>query len=406
MGVNEVSGGFSKSGLSRLREVMAAYVERGEVPGLVTVVSRHGEVVIDEIGTQTVGGPPARADTIFRISSLTKPITATAAMMCVEECKIRLDDPVDRLLPELADRVVLKRLDGPLDDTVPAIRPITVRDLLTFTWGFGLVIAPPDTFPIQRAQTDLRLGQGAPAPAIPPEPDEWIRRLGTLPLMHQPGEGWMYSTGSDVLGVLIARATGQSFDAFLRERVFEPLGMSDTGFSVPTAKLGRLATGYQDGASLGEFEVYDPADASQWGSPPAFPSGAGGLVSTARDYLTFGQMLANHGKYDGGRLLSRASVEIMTFDHLTPEQKVASGPFAPYFENHGWGFGVSVSTRRDDIGEPVGRFGWNGGLGSVWYADPQQDLVTILLTGCAKFTLIPPPLYRDFWTLASAAIDD
>jgi CubicO group peptidase (beta-lactamase class C family) len=401
-----MSGGFSKPRLSRIREVMAAYVERGEVPGLVTVVSRHGEVVIDEIGAQAVGGPPVREDTIFRISSLTKPVTAAAAMMCVEECKIRLDEPVDRLLPELADRVVLKRLDGPLDETMPAIRPVTVRDLFTFTMGFGLVIAPPDTFPIQRALTDLRLGQGAPAPAIPPDPDEWIRRMGTLPLMHQPGEGWMYNTGFDVLGVLIARACGQPFEAFLRERIFEPLGMTDTDFSVPAAKLGRLATGYQDGARVGEFEVYDPADASQWSSPPAFPSGAGGLVSTVRDYLAFGRMMVNYGKYDGGRMLSRASVEIMTSDHLTPEQKAASGPFAPYFENHGWGFGVSVSTRRDDIGEPVGRFGWNGGLGSVWYADPHEDLVTILMTGCAKVTLIPPPLYRDFWTLAYQAIDD
>lgn len=207
-------GGLSKTRLARMRDVMAGYVERGEVPGLVLAVSRRGEAVIEPIGATDLEGTPVRSDTIFRISSLTKPITAAATMMCVEECSLRLDEPVDRLLPELADRVVLRNLDGPLDDTVPASWPVTVRDLLTFRWGFGMVIAPPDRYPIQRAMTELCLGQGAPDPQVPPEPDEWIRRLGTLPLMHQPGEGWMYNTGSDVLGVLIARAAGQPFDEF------------------------------------------------------------------------------------------------------------------------------------------------------------------------------------------------
>jgi len=400
------SGGLSKARLACMHEVMEGYVERGEVTGLVMVVSRRGDTAVDAIGVQDVGGAPVRHDTIFRISSLTKPITATAAMICVEECRLRLDEPVDRLLPELADRVVLKRLDGPLADTVPASRPITVRDLLTFQWGFGLILGPPDEYPIQRAMTELCLGQGPPSPAIPPEPDEWIRRLGTLPLMHQPGEKWMYSTGSDVLGVLIARATGQPFETFLRERIFEPLAMVDTAFSVPAAKLGRLATGYQDNPETGALEVYDPAAGSQWSRPPAFPSGAGGLVSTVDDYLTFGQMLLRNGSHDGGRVLSRPSLEIMTADQLTPRQKASSGPFASYFDNHGWGFGMSVVTRRDDIGEPVGRFGWNGGLGSIWYSDPGEEMVTILMTGCAKRTLTPPALYRDFWTLAYQAIDD
>jgi CubicO group peptidase (beta-lactamase class C family) len=216
-------GGLSKSRLARMRDVMSGYVERGEVPGLVLAVSRRGETVIEPIGAADADGRPIRADTIFRISSLTKPITAAAAMMCVEECTLRLDEPVDRLLPELADRVVLRQLDGPLTDTVPASRPITVRDLLTFVWGLGMVIAPPGTYPIQQAMDELELGQGPPDPTVPPEPDEWIRRLGTLPLIHQPGAGWMYNTGSDVLSVLITRASGQPFAEFLRERVFEPL---------------------------------------------------------------------------------------------------------------------------------------------------------------------------------------
>src|SRR6266704_835248 len=236
------TGGLSKERLSRMHEVMADYVERGDVPGLVTLVSRRGEVHVDVIGTQAIGeSPPMRRDTIFRISSMTKPIIAVATMILVEECELRLDEPVDRLLPELADRKVLKRLDGPLDETVPAKRPITVRDLLTFRMGFGQMMAPPDSYPILKVASEQQIGMGPPSPSTMPTPDEWIRRLGTLPLMHQPGDKWMYNTGSDVLGVLIARASGQPLETFFRERIFEPLGMEDTGFSVPATKLERFA---------------------------------------------------------------------------------------------------------------------------------------------------------------------
>ncbi|HLJ99090.1 MAG TPA: serine hydrolase domain-containing protein, partial [Streptosporangiaceae bacterium] len=348
-------GGLSKSRLARMRDVMAGYVERGEVPGLVLAVSRRGEAVVEPIGATDWDGTPTHSDTIFRISSMTKPITAAAVMSLVEECKLRLDDPVDELLPELADRAVLRSLESPLDDTVPAQRPVTVRDLLTFTWGFGMVIAPPGSFPIQQAMVDLDLGQGAPDPLVPPPPDEWMRRLGTLPLIHQPGTGWMYNTGSDVLGVLIARVSGQPLEEFFRERIFEPLKMADTGFSVPAASLSRLATGYEDNGS----DVYDTVADSKWKRPPAFPSGAGGLVSTVPDYLAFGEMMMRKGKHDGGRVLSRPSVELMITDQLTPEQKQGSGLFGPYFASHGWGLGMSVVTRQDSLEEPVGRYGWN-----------------------------------------------
>ncbi len=394
--------GLSKSRLALMRDVMAGYVERGEVPGLVLAVCRRGEAIIEPIGAAHPDGTPIRDDTIFRLSSMTKPITAAATMICLEECKLRLDEPVDRLLPELADRVVLQRPDAPLDDTVPADRAITVRDLLTFVWGLGMVIAPPGTLPVQDAMDDLELNQSPWKPTIPPPPDEWIRRLGTVPLLHQPGAGWMYHTGSDVLGVLIARATGQPFDQFLRERIFEPLNMTDTGFSVPAASLSRLATGVHDNG----VDVYDAVADSRWRKPPAFPSGAGGLVSTVRDYLAFGEMILHEGRYDGGRLLSRASAEMMTSDQLTAEQKQECGPWAPYFTNHGWGFGMSVATERQDLGEPAGRFGWNGALGSVWYGDRAEDLDLILMTGCAKNVFTPPPIYRDFWTLAYSAIDE
>jgi len=400
------SGGLSKARLGRVHDVMAGYVERGDVPGIVTLVSRRGEQHVEAVGTKAVGGDPVRRDTIFRISSMTKPITAAATMILVEECKLRLDEPVDRLLPELSGRKVLKRLDGPLDDTVPANRPISVRDLLTFRMGFGIVMAPPGTYPIQSAMSEQHLGQGPPSPSTPPAPDEWIRRLGTLPLVHQPGEQWMYSTGSDVLGVLIARASGQALETFLRERLFEPLGMKDTGFSVPATKLDRLATGYWTNPETGAFEVYDEAEGGQSSRPPAFPSGAGGLVSTIDDYLAFGQMLLSKGRHGSERVLSRLSVETMTTDQLTPAQKATSAFFGGYFDGHGWGFGVSIVTRRDDVAAVPGRFGWDGGLGTSWWSDPKEEMVTILMTQRGWDSPSPPNVCLDFWTSAYQAIDD
>jgi CubicO group peptidase (beta-lactamase class C family) len=397
---------FSKARLRRMHEAMAGYVDRGEIPGMVTLVGRHAEVHVDALGAKAIGGDPVRRDTIFRIASMTKAITAAAAMILVEECKLRLDEPVDRLLPELANRKVLKRLDAPLDDTVPATRSITVRDLLTFRMGFGIVMGPPDKYPIVLATDELQIGVGPPSPDTTPAPDEWIRRLGTLPLMYQPGERWMYNTGSEVLGVLIARVSGQPFDTFLRERIFDPLGMRDTGFSVPAEKLDRLATSYCTNFHTGKLVVFDPAEGGQWSRPPVFPSGAAGLVSTVDDYFAFARMLLNKGKHGSDRILSRPSVESMTTDQLTAEQKAVSGLIPGYFDSHGWGFGVSVVTKRVDVAGPVGKFGWDGGLGTSWYSDPQEDMVTILLTQRAWTSPSPPNVCLDFWTLAYQAIED
>ncbi|MDP9341724.1 MAG: beta-lactamase family protein [Actinomycetota bacterium] len=401
------AGGLSTARLGRMHDVMAGHVEGGGVPGLVTLVSRRGEVHVDAIGMKALrGSDPMRRDTIFRISSMTKPVTAAATMILVEECRLRLDEPVDRLLPELSGRRVLKRLDGPLDDTVPAHRPITVRDLLTFRMGFGLVMAPPGTYPIQQATDELRLAQGPPSPSTPPEPDEWIRRLGTLPLMHQPGEQWMYNTAADVLGVLIARAAGRPFETFLRERIFEPLGMKDTGFSPPASELDRLATSYWTDPGTGALELYDEAEGGQWSGPPAFPSGAGGLVSTTDDFLAFGQMMLDGGRRGSERILSRPSVGLMTADHLTPEQKASSSLVPGYWDSHGWGFGLSVVTRVDGMEGSVGTFGWDGGMGTVWHSDPREDMVTILMTQAGWTSPSPPAVCLDFWTSAYGAIDD
>lgn len=398
-------GGLSKARLSRVGAVLSGYVERGAVPGVVGLISRRGMVHVEVIGAKSLGGDPVCRDTIFRITSMTKPITAVAVMILVEECKLRLDEPVDRLLPELAGRRVLRRLDGPVDDTVPANRPITVRDLLTFRMGFGGVIAPAGTYPIQDAAESLSL-----AVSDPPAPDEWIRRLGALPLMYQPGERWMYGTSSDVLGVLIARASGQSFETFLDERLFQPLGMTDTGFSVPPGKLGRLATSYWTDLETGELILHDRAEGSLWSRPPVFPSGAGhphggGLVSTVDDFLAFAQMMLGGG-HGRERILSRPSVETMTTDQLNPAQKAISGLSPGYFDGRGWGFGLTVVTGRHHPAAPVGSFGWDGGLGTTWRSDPAEGMITILLTQAAWTSPNPPNICLDFHTAAYQAIDD
>jgi CubicO group peptidase (beta-lactamase class C family) len=394
---------FLKAALDQMHDLMAGYVERGEVPGMVTLVSRHGELHVDVIGTMKMGSPdPLQRDTIFRITSMTKPITAAATMLLVDEGKLQLDEPVDRLLPELANRRVLKRLDGPLDDTVPAKRAITVRDLLTFRMGIGIVMAAPDSTPILRAMIEQQLGQGPSAPAATPEPDEWMRRLGMLPLMYQPGERWLYNTGADVLGVLIARASGKPLGAFLRDRLFEPLGMKDTAFSVPADKIGRFATSYGTDFKTGKFEVYDEAAGGQWSRPPAFPAGGAGLVSTADDYLVFSRMMANKGRHGSKPIISAASVELMTGDQLTPQQHASAGIILG--ENRGWGLGISVVTREDELFGHVGRYGWDGGFGTSWASDPREEMTGILMTQAAWTSPIPPPVYGDFWRTAYKAI--
>jgi CubicO group peptidase (beta-lactamase class C family) len=277
---------LNKARVDDLHTAMTGYVERGDIPGIVTLIARGNEIHIDAVGTKTIGGDqPIRRDTIFRVASITKPITAAATMILIDDGKLRLDDSVERWLPELANRKVLRSIGSPLDDTVPATRSITVRDLLTSTFGFGSVMAMPGTYFIQQLIHDGHLGgDGPPHPLLTPGTDEWMRRLGALPLMHQPGERWLYNTSCDVLGGLVARASGTSFEAFLRERLFGPLGMKDTAFSVPSSKLDRLPGCYQFNHNNKKLEVFDSDQNSEYAHPPAFESGAGGLVSTADDY--------------------------------------------------------------------------------------------------------------------------
>lgn len=405
------NGGFSEAGLRRLREVLTRYVESGRIPGLVALFSRGEETHVEAIGTMRHdGGAPMRRDTIFRMASTSKPVTVAAAMVLLDECRLRLDDLVDPWLPELADRQVLKRVDGPLDDTVPARRPITVRDVLTSTFGLGMDMTSLGT-PIMNAVFEQGLTPNLPEPL--PEPDEWMRRLGALPLMYQPGERWQYHISNDLLGVLVARVTGQPFETFLRERVFEPLGMKDTGFHVPADKIDRLPTLYAPDPRTGEFLVWDEAEGGRWSLPPAFPGGGGGLVSTADDYHAYFRMLLNGGMYEGKRILSRPAVELMTTNRLTPEQQAARNAMATgsvhishgQGQHGGWGFGMAVRTYRGDYA-PIGQFGWDGGSGTATYADPANRLTGILLTQLGASVPDPMRLIHDFWTTLYQAVDD
>jgi CubicO group peptidase (beta-lactamase class C family) len=369
-------------------------------------VSRGGEVEVVVVGTLEVGGKaPMRRDTLFRIASMSKPVTAVAAMALVEDGKLALDAPLETLLPELAHCRVLRRLDGPLDDTVPAARAITLRDLLTMRMGFGIVWGPRDATPIQRAADALHLGAfGPPRPLETPAPDEWMRRFASLPLMHQPGERWMYNTSIEVLSVLVARAAGKPFPVFLEERIFGPLGMKDTSFSVPASKVDRLATSYVPKDMLavdaGALDVYDPAAGGQWATPPAFPSGAAGLVSTVDDYLAFGHMMLGRGALGRARILSAASVDAMTTDQLTADEKALSEVYPPgYWKNHGWGYAMEVVTGPDDYTPVPGRYGWDGGLGTSWRSDPARGLIGVLMTQLMAFPGAAG-VYRDFWTEA------
>lgn len=390
---------FSTEGLDRLRERLVDHVDRRHATAVVSIVARGGKVHLESVGrTALEGGAAVGPDTIFRISSMTKPITAVATLLLVQEGVFGLDDDIEPWLPELADRRVLRHLEGPLDDTVPAERSITVRDLLTFRLGFGAHFA---SCPIVDAATALDIATGPPQPSLPPPPDEWLRRFGTLPLMCQPGERWLYNTGSELLGVLIARASGQSFDSFLRERIFLPLGMTDTTFVVGDRDLPRFTTSYATDRETGALTVYDEP-AGQWHVAPAFPSGASGLAATAPDYLAFAQMLLG----GGAPLLERSFVEAMTTDQLTPAQKAISGLLPGDFDARGWGLGVSVVTAPGEPSAPVGQYGWSGGMGSIWCNDPANELILILMSNAMWTSPQPPQLIQDFLDDAYAALGD
>lgn len=396
---------LSKSRLELMHQVLAGYVGRKDMPGLVALVSHYDDVHVEAVGTLAFDNPdPMSRDTIFRVASITKPITAVAAMILVEECRLRLDDSIEPWLPELANRRVLRSISSDLDDTVPALRAITVRDLLTYRMGFGSVMAMPDTYPIQKFIREYRIGGDGPMlPSQAPGMDEWLQKLGSLPLLAQPGERWMYQVSGDVLGALIARVSGQSLGTFMRERIFDPLGMKDTAFRVPPEKTDRLPAFYFFNRQASKLDFFDDPVNSAWGAEPPFESGGGGLVSTIDDYFAFSRMMLHKGRHGREQILSRATVELMTTDQLTPEHRADSEIF---FGTHSsWGLGMAVDIRRNEIFHTPGRFGWTGGFGTTAYTDPAEGMIGILFTQRMMDSPEPPKVFTDFWTLAYGAME-
>ena len=372
----------------RVRAAAEPHLGDAGVPGVVALIGRGDEVIVELFGNLDVGGAPVQRDSLFRIASTSKPITAAATLVVIEEGLLGLDEPVDRLLPELAGRRVLVRPDGPLSsETVPAERSITTRDLLTFTFGFGMVtemFGPGAPWPVVAATRRLGLSTiGPPNPDVQPDPDTWIAGLGTLPLLAHPGDRWMYNTGASVLGVLLARATGLPFADVLRTRLFEPLGMRDTGFW--TADIDRLATAYV--AKPDGLAVWDPPD-GQWSRAPAFGDGAAGLISTADDLLAFSRMLLT----GGGSVLPAAAVRAMCSDQLSDGQKAFGGLGPGFFARKSWGYCQAVYDG--------GAFGWNGGLGTSWIADPARDLTVIVMTQRLFESAELPQAHRDIQAAA------
>ncbi|MEV6827892.1 serine hydrolase domain-containing protein [Amycolatopsis sp. NPDC051102] len=377
--------------MSALTELLSRHT--GDLPGAVALVARGDHVEAAAAGSADAGGTvPMARDSLFRIASLTKPIVAAAVLLLVDDGELALDAPVARWLPELASPVVVRTPAGPVDDVVPAVRPITVADLLTFRCGYGF--AADMTLPAVDLLLQV-LGHPAASPRALP-PDAWLAALAQVPLLHQPGAAWLYNTGSDIQGVLIARAAGRPLPEFLAERLFEPLGMADTGFAVPTAALGRFTSAYRRGEE--GLRLIDSPE-GRWSAPPPFPSGAGGLVSTADDLLAFARFLRDEGTAGGHRLLTRESVHRMTTDHLTPAQRQAARPF---LHGQGWGFGGSVDVDPAESWEIPGRYGWVGGAGTALHLVPSTGTVSVLLTQVELTTPAPTPLMQEFWTYAAS----
>jgi len=389
----DMTGGFTDEGLAALDAALAGHTSTGAVPGLVALVARGGQVHVTSAGHKAIGdSAPIGRDAIFRIASLTKPVTGVAAMLLIEDGAMALSDPVEKWLPELGGRRVLRSYDAELSDTVPAERAITVEDVLSFRLGFGSIFTP-ETLPVAAAaEGELKLKTLVPPwPPTPHNPGQWIAAFGSLPLLDQPGERFRYNTGATVAGILIERVTGAPFAEVLSKRVFEPLGMTDTAFYVPAEKMSRFTSMYAPAEAAGVFGAGgdsvsgDRADGTGlvlidrpdgwYAAPPALPDGAGWLVSTIDDLGAFAAMLAA----DGGGLLSAESVAQMLRDRTTARDRAEN----PWFfgEYLGWGLMMSVPAAGADPrtapdGMPRG-YGWEGGSGTTGLFNPGASVTQV-----------------------------
>jgi CubicO group peptidase (beta-lactamase class C family) len=352
---------------SSLQDLLDRHVAGGTVPGVVASLGTD-EPEIAAAGAMSVGGPPMGFDAIFRIESMTKAVTAVAALRLVEAGRLTLDEPVERWLPELGDRRVLRSPTGDLADASPAVRAITLRHLLTCTSGYGMVLTES---PLQRAMIDREVDVGVGHPTF--GPDEWLARLATLPLAFQPGEGWRYHHSFAILGILLARVVGRSFQDHLADDLLGPLGLVDTGFWAPVASVARLPASYRHtGSGLQQIE---PAGGGFYAGPPSFDVSHSELVSTVRDYLRFARMLADGGRFEGRQVVSEEHLRLMISDQVPASAKTPDSFFPGFWDATGWGFGVGVDTE----GRRAGRYGWSGGLGTNFFVDP-DGTVGILLT--------------------------
>lgn len=370
----EADCGHREVKLSAIANQLDEFLSQGTLSGIVTLTWQAGEVVeSNALGMADIDqGRPMKSDTIFQIASMTKPITSAAAMMIVEEGVLRLDDPIVKWVPELSNLKVLRDPDGDLADCVAAHRDITVEDLLTHRSGLGYSFFTGG--PISRAYSEL----GNPLHNAG-DPDAWLAGLGALPLVHQPGERMFYGVSSDVLGFLIARVENKSFRRVLQDRIFEPLGMTDTDFWFPPKMRDRIATLYQFDEVADQLAALPSLVPDE---PPLFCSGGAGLFSTANDYLRFARMLLNRGEINGVRLLQEQTVDQMLTNHLTPEQRAIPFISNPTWEGMGFGLGLGVVDNPEKNLLGCGRrgsFTWPGAYGTWWQADPVEDLIMIYM---------------------------
>ena len=393
------AAGFSGQRLARLDAALQGYVDRREIPGAVALVARRGRVVYHKsFGMRDAeAGAPMRNDAIFRIASMTKPIASAALMMLWEEGAFQLRDPIAEHLPEFEHmRVALppesgEGVRGPMK-TVEAAGPITFQHILTHTAG----LANPYRGITKQLYDEVRAKSRRDRPI-----GDYVQALAKLPLNFHPGERWEYGPATDVAGRLVEVISGQPFDAFLRERIFEPLGMSDTHFYLPREKLPRFAANYRPGAD-GKIELVEaPDEKSRYvREPHVYFSGGGGLVSTAEDYFRFQQAMLNGGKLEGKRILGRKTVELMTANHIGDNRIWLRGP------GYGFGLGYSVVTDAGLSAMPasLGTFSWGGAFCTVFWVDPVEEIIGILMTQVRPYTHLN--IRQDLQTLTYQALVD
>jgi CubicO group peptidase (beta-lactamase class C family) len=393
--------GMSAERLGRIHTAMQRYVDKGLVPGVVTLVARRGRIVyFDATGYRDAEAKaPMTTDTIFRIASMTKPIASVALMMLYEEGHFLLSDPIAKFLPEFANMKVAlvappdERIGAPIK-LVPASRPITFRHVLTHTAGF-----PNSYRGITQPEYSKVYGRKNPNDTI----GDAVKRLAAMPLNFHPGDAWEYGPATDVVGRLVEVISGMTLDDFLRKRIFEPLKMNDTHFYLPASKLSRFAAVYQPDEKNGnKIKLLEaPNGESRFVKEPhTYFSGAGGLVSTASDYLRFHQMMLNGGELDGVRILGRKTVELMTVNHIGDLPVWLTGP--------GYGFGLGYSVVKDlgqaAIEGSVGQYGWGGAFCTYFWVDPKEELIGIMMTQVIPYTHLN--IRQDFQVLANQAITD